>query len=1331
MEKLGKLNYIERAALGGPCSLHLKLARLVLAAIDRRVLSALFAPRDLRRMLLLVVAYCFAGWLGLTLPFIGSKVTLFWLPTGIAVAGLYVYGLRVWPGVFCGALLVNFYTGSNVVEALAIAAGNTLAPVLTTVLLRWWRCRPQLLHRRDVPLFCAAAMLGMLVSATVGSLTLLHGHPDLPVWQTAQVWWMGDTLGVLLGVPLLLGWSRQSWQQVRQQPVEALLLLVATVLAGLLVFPWNNYAEGRALPLAFIPFLFCVWAALRFGLAGGAWATLWFAVISTWATAHGAGPFVFAQPHTSLLLLWGFTSALAAMGLMITAVHGEMHLTAQALQQTEDDLRQQHQQLQAMLQAIPDLLFEMDIEGRYLDYRASNPLLLLRTPEEFLGRTLHEVLPAAAAEVGMQALHEADAHGQSHGHTIELPLAQGTRWFELSVAKHPHTKPGQPATFIVLSRDVTERQLAHQSALANASRFRALFEQTPKIAVQGYNREHRVIFWNKASEHLYGYTAAQAMGQRLEDLVIPPALRAQVRADIDAWLLHGRAIPAAELELVHADGRPVWVYSSHVLLEGENEQPELYCLDVDLGPQRAARLAMEAELEDRRQAEQALRRSEMLLAHAQTMAKLGHWHCDLATRRCELSPSLLHSFGLPEVYATGSLEQMIAVLVHPEDQHVVDQGLAEALATGHGPLIEFRVLRPDGEVGWAQGHGDKVELDGRVCLQGTLQDVTERKRLERAMAVAASEAAAGEGFFANMLEALAQAVGASHALIGLVDELQPDHVQTHTFWVRGQILPNFHYALAHTPCAHALGDGACMVAQGVQEAYPHDDMLREASVESYMGVGLKNAAGQRIGVLVLLSDQPVRADEQTRALLSIFAERISGELRRAQDEAQIHQLAFFDPLTGLPNRRMLLDRLNQATAASARNGQYGALLFIDLDHFKTLNDTRGHDLGDQLLTQVAQRIRAGIRSSDTVARLGGDEFVVMYTELGTQAEMAAKEVDHLGEQLRLSLSEPYQLQGHVYHSTPSIGVNLFHGHGSSVETLLRHADVAMYQAKNAGRNTIRFFDPKMQALLEARAALEDELRRVSVANGQMVPFYQVQMDLHGRPVGAEVLLRWIHPERGMISPAQFIPLAEETGLIVPIGRAVLENACLQLQRWSMEPALAHLSLAVNVSARQFQQAEFVDDVRTILRHTGVNPARLKLELTESLVLDNVDQSISKMQALKSLGLGFSMDDFGTGYSSLSYLKRLPLEQLKIDQSFVRDITLDPNDAVIVQTIIAMARSLGLNVIAEGVETLAQKEFLEQHGCPAFQGYYFGRPVPLADFEVLLQQHRPHDAGMPS
>jgi diguanylate cyclase (GGDEF)-like protein len=437
-----------------------------------------------------------------------------------------------------------------------------------------------------------------------------------------------------------------------------------------------------------------------------------------------------------------------------------------------------------------------------------------------------------------------------------------------------------------------------------------------------------------------------------------------------------------------------------------------------------------------------------------------------------------------------------------------------------------------------------------------------------------------------------------------------------------------------------------------------------------------------------------------------------------KNEARIHNLAFYEPLTKLPNRRMLSDCVRHAMKSSARDHTHCALLFIDIDHFKAINDSKGQDVGDCLLVEIAKRLRLSLREFDTVAHLGGDEFVVLLEGLDQEVEQAVKQARSITENLRAKISLSCLVQELTYHLTSSVGVSLFRGDGEAGDEVFRHANIAMSHAKTSGRNTLRFFDPAMQISLEDRAELEADLYH-ALEDRQFELYYQVQTNSAGRAEGAEALIRWLHPQRGMVSPLNFIPIAEESDLMLSIGLWVLETACAQIKAWDANALSRDLQLAVNVSARQFQQPDFVTLVLRTLELSGANPDRLKLELTESLVLNDISDAVSKMQQLKKHGVRFSIDDFGTAYSSLSYLTQLPMDQLKIDQSFVRNIGVKPGDAIIVQTIIGMAKNLGMEVIAEGVETLAQLEFLGLAGCQNYQGYLFSKPLPLAAFNAYL------------
>lgn len=605
--------------------------------------------------------------------------------------------------------------------------------------------------------------------------------------------------------------------------------------------------------------------------------------------------------------------------------------------------------------------------------------------------------------------------------------------------------------------------------------------------------------------------------------------------------------------------------------------------------------------------------------------------------------------------------------------------------------VEFRIKCKDGSWKWLLSRGKLISRDSEgqpLRMIGTYTDIAERKINEENLRIAAAAFDTHEAIL--ITDADANIIKINRAFTEITGYSVEDVLgQNPRLFQSGYHDKNFYEAMRSDLLNLGQWNGEIWDRHKNGNIYP-----KEVTITAVM-----NDLGEVTQYVTIMSDIT----------------------ERKQAENTIHNLAFYDALTNLPNRRLLQDRFNLAVSASARSKQYGAFLFMDMDNFKSLNDTLGHDFGDMMLIEVARRIQLCLRDIDTVARFGGDEFVVLIENLGPDEVYASQHIALIAEKIRSVLATPYHLIEHTHYSSPSIGVSLFYGHNDTTDEVTKRADMAMYQAKESGRNRVQFFDPLMQKSVESRAALESDLR-LAISGHQLRLHYQIQVDHNLNPVGAEALVRWIHPTRGTLAPVQFIPVAEESTLILDIGLWVLNTACQQLTDWHNTLNMNHLTISVNISTRQFRQPDFVEQVVAILKKYNFDPSRLKLELTESVVLDDLDFVAAKMFSLKYvLGITLSLDDFGTGYSSLSYLKLLPFDQVKIDQSFVRDIATDSKDAGMVKTIIDMAENFGFNVIAEGVETDAQSDYLKGNGCMSYQGYLFSKPIPVEEFESLLKQ----------
>jgi diguanylate cyclase (GGDEF)-like protein/PAS domain S-box-containing protein len=757
----------------------------------------------------------------------------------------------------------------------------------------------------------------------------------------------------------------------------------------------------------------------------------------------------------------------------------------------------------------------------------------------------------------------------------------------------------------------------------------------------------------------------------------------------------------AEISMLAADGRRIQVIVSFPLSANVEEARHIPVSILDVTLQRE---------------------TEKQLSLVIKGASLGFWDWNLTTNEMSVNNRWMDMLGLLPSDMKGSIEDWRSRL-HPTDRERVMPIIMQYIEDGVPYNVEFRMRHSDGRWIWIEGSGGAVEYEPstnrptRAC--GTHQEISDRKRASETMhtLMRSMVGISGGDFFNHVAQELCYWFDADSANIG--ELIGDNRIKSLATIINNKPIDDFEYALTGTPCDVVIRDGAQLYPQGVQDLFPSHEYLVLLKVQGYAGTPIRDLTGRVIGIVWVTSSKPLFMEHEWTELMDIIAARISAEIERMRAMDKLEHQATYDALTELPNRRLLLDRLSQARARCLRHNHRGAVMFMDLDHFKTINDSLGHNIGDLLLQEVANRLTQQIRSEDTASRLGGDEFVVLFSELSGDPQLAAQQAQQGAYKILRTLSEPYTISGNELHITPSIGIVIYPMNNETADDILKFADTAMYRAKEAGRNTIRFFLPGMQQAAEAHLRLQSDLR-LALANNQLDLHFQPQYNSEELLIGAEALLRWHHPQQGEINPKTTIPAAEESGQILPISEWILRHALMLSKPWLQQSSDLN-RIAVNINAAHFHQVGFADQVKAILEETSFNPNKLTLEIHENTLAENLDEAKKKFLALKALGVRFCIDSFGIGYASIAYLRQLPLDELKIDRSFIRDITSDPKDAKLVQTLITIAHQMEIEAIAIGVETEAQLQFLRDNGCKIFQGYYFERPLPPEEFEINLKK----------
>jgi diguanylate cyclase (GGDEF)-like protein/PAS domain S-box-containing protein len=922
------------------------------------------------------------------------------------------------------------------------------------------------------------------------------------------------------------------------------------------------------------------------------------------------------------------------------------------------------------LTSIDGITISRQEDGKFLDINDAFLRMFGHEREEVLGRTAQEIHLWASQQDRQKLVEAMGKESVCRNQEFQLCKKSGEKlWAMLSTAQIE--LDGVPCILLVV-RDISEAKAAAEALRVSEERHRVAFQTSIDAIVISRMEDGKYLDVNRAFLSMFGYERNEVIGHTALELGV--WLNPGERLRMVKTLRKKSLCRDMEFQFIKKNGQKFWALVSGSLIELDGI-PSLLLVVRDISDAKAAVEALRVSEERYRVAFQTSIDS-IVISHQED------------GKFVDVNEASLRMFGFEGENVLGRTALELGVWPNPEDRHKLVETLRKESASRD---MEFQFIKKNGQKFWALMSGSKIELDGVHSILLVIRDISDAKAAAEALRLS-------EERYRTVFQTTPDITAVNRLSDGMYIECNQAFLDA-SGYRREEVIGR---------TSAELGIWANAVDRQAMA-----EMMSESSGCHRLEAQFKKKNGEIIWGEISVSNVEI---DGVPCLLSV-----TRDLSHAKAaENTIRSLAYYDPLTGLPNRRMLMEKLHQPPASGVQSNLLRALLMVDLDDFKTLNDALGHQKGDLLLQEVARRLAACVHESDVVSRLGGDEFVVMLEDLNEVAEEAANQTKAIGERILDSLGQPFLINEHEYLTTASIGITLFKGREDSTEDFLQQALIALHQARVAGRNVMRFFSPGLQATVNARATLEDDLRQ-AIRKEQFELYYQPQVQF-GRLTGVEALIRWKHPSRGIVPPDEFIPMAEETGLILPLGEWILKAACNQIALWANGGQPNHFEVAVNISALQFRQPEFVEQVLAALNRAGSDPRTLKLELTESMLAENLDEVIAKMTELKSHGLRFSLDDFGTGYSSLAYLKRLPLDQMKIDRAFVHDMMVDATSGAIAQTILSLGRAMGLSVIAEGVETEEQRGFLAGLGCHSFQGFLFSHPLPLSEFQVFWENY---------